>query len=98
MRLSSTFDLSESLQFAYDFYLQYPNETLILVTADHETGGCILGNGTMDVNTERLRYQKMSGIEMSLYIEHLIESKPDIAWIEVKPVLAELAGLEEKFC
>ena len=32
-------DLSEAVQLAVDFYNKYPNETLIVVTSDHETGG-----------------------------------------------------------
>lgn len=31
---------------AYEFYIKHPNETLILVLADHETGGMSLGYGT----------------------------------------------------
>lgn len=33
----------EAIQVAYEFYLQHPDETLIVVTADHETGGIALG-------------------------------------------------------
>ena len=32
-------DLDQAIQVAYQFYLQHPDETLIVVTADHETGG-----------------------------------------------------------
>ena len=35
-------DLSEAVQEAVDFYNKYPDETLIIVTADHETGGLTL--------------------------------------------------------
>ena len=31
------------LRQAYDFYLRHPEETLIIVTADHETGGMTVG-------------------------------------------------------
>ncbi|MCL2133258.1 MAG: alkaline phosphatase, partial [Bacteroidales bacterium] len=34
-----TIDFAEAVQVAVDFYNKYPNETLIIVTADHETGG-----------------------------------------------------------
>lgn len=34
----------EAIQVAYEFYLRHPDETLIIVTADHETGGIALGN------------------------------------------------------
>ncbi len=33
---------------AYEFYKKYPKETLILVLADHESGGMTLGYGTKD--------------------------------------------------
>lgn len=38
-----TLDMDEAIKVAYDFYLQHPDETLIVVTADHETGGLALG-------------------------------------------------------
>ena len=31
-------DFQKSIQKAIDFYKQHPDETLIVVTADHETG------------------------------------------------------------
>mgnify|MGYP001776632094 CR=1 FL=1 len=37
----SRFD--EAVAVAYDFYLEHPDETLIVVTADHETGGITIG-------------------------------------------------------
>lgn len=33
----------EAIAVAYKFYLEHPDETLIIVTADHETGGAALG-------------------------------------------------------
>ena len=38
-------DLSASVQLALDFYAKHPKQTLIVVTADHETGGLSLGAG-----------------------------------------------------
>lgn len=40
-----TLDFDHAIQVAYNFYLQHPEETLIVVTADHETGGVTLGRG-----------------------------------------------------
>jgi alkaline phosphatase len=37
-----TIDFADAVQCAVDFYRQHPDETLILVTADHETGGLAL--------------------------------------------------------
>lgn len=36
-------DFAEAIDEAYKFYLEHPEETLILVTADHDTGGLTLG-------------------------------------------------------
>lgn len=41
----ATIAFDEAIQAAYNFYLQHPDETLIVVTADHETGGVALGAG-----------------------------------------------------
>lgn len=38
-----TLDMDEAIEVAYQFYLKHPDETLIVVTADHETGGVSLG-------------------------------------------------------
>ena len=41
--ITETIDMDEAIAVAYEFYKQHPNETLIVVTADHETGGLTLG-------------------------------------------------------
>jgi len=43
--------LSDAVQAALDFAALHPDETLILVTADHETGGMALGNATTGYGT-----------------------------------------------
>ncbi|MDR2359546.1 MAG: alkaline phosphatase [Prevotellaceae bacterium] len=49
--IHETIDFSEAIKIAVDFYHQHPGETLILVTADHETGGLSLGrDGKYAVN------------------------------------------------
>ena len=37
-------DMDNAIKKAYEFYLKHPKETLIIVTADHETGGIALGD------------------------------------------------------
>lgn len=53
-------DFDEAIQVAYEFYQQHPDETLIVVTADHETGGMVLGNGAYVLNLQALKAQKQS--------------------------------------
>ncbi len=44
-------DFSEAIKIAVEFYKKYPTETLIVVTADHETGGMSVGaNGKYAFN------------------------------------------------
>ena len=45
-------DFDQAIKVAYEFYQQHPDETLIVVTADHETGGVALGKGKKDLNWE----------------------------------------------
>ena len=42
--LFETISFSDAVAVAYEFYKKHPNETLIVVTADHETGGMSLGS------------------------------------------------------
>lgn len=55
----------KAVQVAVDFYNKYPNDTLIIVTGDHETGGLSIGfAGTAyDTHLEILANQKMSFVE-----------------------------------
>lgn len=48
----------KSLKPALDFYSENPNNTIILFTADHETGGLSLGDGF--INVDNLNEQKYS--------------------------------------
>lgn len=41
--LEEVLDFSEAIRAAVDFYREHPDETLIVVTADHETGGFAMG-------------------------------------------------------
>lgn len=47
-------EFDEAIAVAYEFYRKHPKETLIVVTADHETGGISLGSGPDHVNWQML--------------------------------------------
>ena len=38
-------EMHDAIKLAYEFYLQHPDETLIVVTSDHDTGGPSMGFG-----------------------------------------------------
>ena len=46
---NAVINFDKAIEVAYQFYLAHPDETLIVVTADHETGGVALGH-TYKVN------------------------------------------------
>lgn len=87
-------DLNESVKIAYDFYLKHPDETLIIVTADHETGGMVLGSGESRLNLKVLQHQKISQNALSNKIGELRKEKGNnVSWEEIKSLLSETMGL-----
>src|SRR5574344_146475 len=60
--IADTLALSEAVEEAIDFYNKHPKETLIIVTADHETGGLTIGFAGTDYNLffKTLSNQKIS--------------------------------------
>ena len=60
--VSDTIALSDAVQVAIDFAKEHPEETLIIVTGDHETGGMTIGFAGTDYDTylDSLSSQKIS--------------------------------------
>ena len=52
--IENILEFDDAIKVAYDFYLAHPQETLIVVTADHETGGLTLGAGKEMIDWEAL--------------------------------------------
>lgn len=90
-------DFQKSIQKAIDFYHAHPEETLIVVTADHETGGIALGTGRYELNLKALGEQKVSKSGLSKKISALRDEKSgQVSWEEVKQVLSDNLGLWTK--
>jgi len=86
-------DMDEAVQKALDFYNQHPDETLIVITADHETGGIVLGTGKYALNLQALQYQKVSKDKLTAKLHQLREEKGNkVSWEDVKSVLTENLG------
>lgn len=68
---------AEAVDKALEFYEKHADETLIIVTADHETGGMALGNGDMKYESAPglLKYQKSSVEELNKIVSHFRASK-----------------------
>ena len=74
--IHETLALSDAVQVAVDFAAEHPDETLILVTADHETGGMTIGFATTayDTHFDYLTHQKISFTDFDSVIAQLRES------------------------
>jgi alkaline phosphatase len=86
-------DLDKAIRQAYKFYKQHPDETLIVVTADHETGGIVLGTGEYRLNLKALNNQKMSESGFTKVLNALRKKyKNNVPWEAVKTALKENFG------
>ena len=58
-------DLDEAVKTALEFYNKYPEDTLIIVTADHETGGLSLGDGFIrisSISNQKYSYESLASV------------------------------------
>ena len=90
-------DLDKAIGVAYEFYQQHPDETLIVVTADHETVGLGWGTGSYELNLGVLSNQKISEREFSKVLNHLRKkNNGNVSWDIVKKSLCENFGFWKK--
>ena len=74
--IHETIALSDAVQVAVDFAQAHPDETLIIVTADHETGGMTIGFATTayDTHFNYLTQQTISFTDFDAVIAELREN------------------------
>ena len=86
--LREVVDFDRAIGVAYDFYLQHPKETLIIITADHETGGMTLGNGSYALNFKALQAQQVSQPGFSRIVNRMRhESRDNVTWEQMQEAL-----------
>ncbi|WP_455618429.1 alkaline phosphatase [Eisenbergiella sp.] len=93
--ITDTIALDNAVEKAVEFYEQHPEETLIIVTGDHETGGLTIGFAGTDYDTflKNFENQKISYAKFdSDYVSAYKENKTDFA--EVMVDVTELFGLQ----
>lgn len=86
---------NSALDIALDFYRAHPDETLIVVTADHETGGLSLANKSMGyrIEPQYLRYPAMSKDRFKDQCKALSRSRMVIDWPYMKQMLTDNLSL-----
>ena len=93
-------DFAAAMDVVIAFKQKHPEETLIVVTADHETGGLMLGSGKYEMHPELLAFQKHSTPELTAIFRDTFfpEGKPYKApsWNEVKAFFSRELGLWNK--
>ena len=89
-------DMDEAMREAYAFYQQHPDETLIIVTADHETGGLALGNSDYTLHLDVLQNQQCSAWILSDLFSQLFKEKQKPSWEDVKRIYQEQLGFWDK--
>lgn len=84
-------DFSAAVDLAAAFAERHPDETLIVVTSDHETGGIALGYRKYCMHIDRLAYQNCSIGTLSNRMMRLREAgRTD--WEDMKSLLGECLG------
>lgn len=89
-------EFDTAVRLAYEFYRQHPKETLIIVTADHETGG--LGMGTIDSSyKQHMDYVQHISVSKNAFgneFSRSIGNDPNnLTWENAERFLAERLGL-----
>lgn len=92
--IQEVLDFDQAIQIVYQFYLAHADETLIVVTADHETGGMALGHGGKYIlNLQALQHQQISSWELNTQIADLYKQYGRrLKWEQVHALLQEQLG------
>lgn len=85
-------EFAQTVQLALDFAKQHPDETLIVVTADHETGGMSLGWDHYEIRMNMLLEQRSSAVQLTKTMQKMrAEGKRE--WKDYKQLLSDEFGL-----
>ncbi len=92
-----TLALDDAVAEAVRFYEKHPGETLIVVTADHETGGMAIGFAGTQYSSfmDKIKYQKMSSVEFANKLSEYkkAHSAQDAKLEDLMPLITEAFGL-----
>ena len=85
-------NFQDAINVAYQFYLRHPSETLIVVTADHDTGGMAYGRNGGAYNIAYADAQKISKDAFADWTRNWGKNNAAPSWEEMENVLKEKLG------
>ncbi len=93
--ITEIYNFNNALELAYKFLQERPEETLIVVTADHDTGGISVGNNITGYQAffDVLSHQKMSKEMFSDVCKKILKDGAPGGWPAMQQLLAEKFGL-----
>lgn len=88
-------NFNEALAIAYDFYKDHADETLIIVTADHETGGMSAGCAATGYSVQpwNVAGQKVSKEAFNDYCKSVLKSRMNYTWDDMEQYIRDNIGL-----
>ncbi|NLL90466.1 MAG: alkaline phosphatase [Dehalococcoidales bacterium] len=94
--IKEVLDFEAAVQVAYDFALKHPDETLIIITGDHETGGMTIGYASTGYDTafNILNNQKLSFVEFDKLVKSMQKADSNLTFEKVMPVITQYFGLK----
>ena len=92
--IKEVIDFQDAIQEAVDFYYEHPEDTLIVVTADHPTGGFTVGNSETGYNSyfHLIDNQAVSQEVFDGIFAAAQEENPEMTFEDFVPVLEENFG------
>ena len=92
--IKEVIDFQDAIQEAVDFYYEHPEETLIVVTADHPTGGFTIGNSETGYNSyfHLIDNQQVSQEVFDGIFATAQEENPEMTFEDFVPALEENFG------
>lgn len=89
-------NFQDAINVAYQFYLRHPDETLIVITADHDTGGMAYGRLGGNFNIAYADAQKISKDMFGDWTRRWGKETANPTWQEMEDVLRDKLGFWSK--
>lgn len=88
--------LDQAVKAAVDFMKKHPEDTLIVVTGDHETGGMTMGfaGSGYSMSTERLAFQKVSAGAFAKIVKDAQKKNKNFSFADAQKLLTRAFGFK----